>query len=49
MYTMFDSVSFISVAKEPVCIVLKRQSRPSCMHSNAMMLHECSYRLCEFA
>jgi hypothetical protein len=29
MYTVFDSISFISVAKELVCAVLKRQSSQS--------------------
>ena len=49
MYTVFDSMSFISVASEPVRIVLKCQSRLNRKHSNAKMLPECGYCLCEFA
>ena len=43
MYTVFDSISFISVAKELVCAVLKCQSSQSQEHSNTKMLHKCGY------
>ena len=49
MYTAFDSISFISAAKEPVCIVLQCQSRPNRKRSNVKMLHEYGYRLHQFA
>ena len=46
MFTIFDSISFNSVARKPVCVVLDlAPSRPSTRHSNAKMLHEIGYRL----
>ena len=34
MYTVFDSIASISVAKEPAYVVLKRQSRRRPQSSN---------------
>ena len=48
MYTVFNSMFFISVASEPVCIVLKCQNCPNRKHSNAKMLHKCGYHLSQF-
>ena len=50
-YTVFDSISFISVARKAVCIILKHQSRQRRKCSNLKMLHECGYYLhdlCQF-